>query len=106
MASKAPSVNTRRPYDTSRRREKARQSHEALLDAALARFLQYGYLATTVESIAHDASTSTATIYKSYGGKPGLVRALCVRARSRAAVRHRPSCDRTCSEMPSPTRGG
>src|SRR4249920_267145 len=80
MAPKVASVNTRRPYDSTRRREKARRSHDALLDAALARFLQYGYLATTVESIAHDASTSTATIYKSYGGKPGLVRALCARA--------------------------
>ena len=80
MAPIVQPVNTRRPYDTTRRREKARQAHDALLNAAMARFLEHGYLATTVESIAHDAATSTATIYKSYGGKPGLVRALCARA--------------------------
>jgi AcrR family transcriptional regulator len=76
----SPSVKPRRAYDTSARRERARITHEALLDAALARFLDQGYAATTVESIALDAGVSDATIYKSYGGKPGLVRALCERA--------------------------
>jgi AcrR family transcriptional regulator len=64
----------------SARRERARLTHEALLDAALVRFLEQGYAATTLESIALDAGVSDATIYKSYGGKPGLVRALCERA--------------------------
>jgi AcrR family transcriptional regulator len=39
-----------------------------------------GYSATTVESIAEAAGVSAATIYKTYGGKAGLVRALCDRA--------------------------
>jgi AcrR family transcriptional regulator len=73
-------VKARRAYDTSARRERARRNHEALLDAALARFLEHGYGATTIESIALDVGVSDATIYKSYGGKPGLVRALCQRA--------------------------
>jgi AcrR family transcriptional regulator len=51
-----------------------------LLDAALIRFNEHGYTATTVESIAGDAGVSAATIYKAYGGKPGLVRTLCLRA--------------------------
>ena len=54
--------------------------HNALLDAAMERFGEHGYTATTVESIAADADVSAATIYKTYGGKPGIVRALCLRA--------------------------
>lgn len=39
-----------------------------------------GYTATTVGAIAEAASVSPATIYKTYGGKSGLVRTLCLRA--------------------------
>lgn len=80
MVAMDASVNPRRPYDATLRRERARQTHEGLLDAALVRFLESGYAATTVDSIADDAGVSAATIFKSYGGKPGLVRALCERA--------------------------
>ncbi len=73
-------VNTRRGYDSSRRKERSRDTHNALLDAALLRFVQQGYSATTIDSIALDADVSSATIYKTYGGKSGLVRALCKRA--------------------------
>ena len=73
-------VNGRRAYDSSRRRARSRRTHEALLDAALVRFVDQGYTATTIESIAADAAVSEATIYKTYGGKSGLVRALCERA--------------------------
>ena len=73
-------VNPRRAYDSSRRRERARHTHTALLDAAQARFIDRGFMATTIESIAADAGVSPATIYKTYGGKSGLVRALCERA--------------------------
>jgi len=77
---KGSTVNPRRQYDASGRRERARIVHNALLDTALQRFTSDGYAATTIESIAADVGTSAATIYKSYGGKPGLVRALCHRA--------------------------
>ena len=73
-------VNGPRAYDSSRRREQSRQTHKALLDVAQARFIEHGYTATTIESIAADAEVSAATIYKSYGGKSGVVRALCERA--------------------------
>ncbi|MEY2444332.1 MAG: hypothetical protein QOE00_912 [Ilumatobacteraceae bacterium] len=76
----SPQVNVRRPYNSGRRLEHARQNQVALLDAALRRFAEQGYTATTIESIATDAGVSEATIYKTYGGKPGLVRALCLRA--------------------------
>jgi AcrR family transcriptional regulator len=75
-----PQVNARRRYNGDRRLAQARRSHDALLDAALTRFERQGYTATTIESIAADAAVSEATIYKTYGGKPGIVRALCLRA--------------------------
>ncbi len=69
-----------RSYDASSRRDRARQQHEAALVEAARLFLERGYSATTVESIAQEAGVSAATIYKSYGGKVGLVRSLCERA--------------------------
>jgi AcrR family transcriptional regulator len=50
------------------------------LDAAHRRFLADGFTATTISSIADDAAVSVDTIYKAFGGKPGLVKALCERA--------------------------
>ena len=49
------------------------------MDIALARFLSDGFAGTTITSIAAGADTSPDTIYKSFGGKAGLVRALCER---------------------------
>lgn len=76
----AEQVNARRSYNSSRRRERSRETHDALLDAAQSRFLEQGYSVTTIDSIAADVAVSAATIYKTYGSKAGLVRALCERA--------------------------
>jgi len=73
-------VNARRAYNSNRRIERSRDTHSALLDAALAMFLERGYSATTIDSIAAAAAVSPATIYKTYRSKAGLVRALCERA--------------------------
>jgi AcrR family transcriptional regulator len=43
-------------------------------------FLAGGYSSTTVQAIAAAAGVSTDTIYKSFGGKPGLIRAIRDRA--------------------------
>jgi AcrR family transcriptional regulator len=77
---RAPQVNARRAYNADWRLEQSRKTHTTLLDAALYLFYERGYTATTIESIASAADVSEATIYKTYGGKPGIVRALCVRA--------------------------
>jgi AcrR family transcriptional regulator len=69
-------VKTPRRYDGSRRREQARRVQESVLEAARQRLLQQGYAATTVAMIAEDAGTSVDTIYKTFGGKAGLVRRL------------------------------
>ncbi len=67
----------RRRYDASRRRDQARRTREAIIAAARRRFLDDGYSATTIASIAADAASSADTIYKSFGGKAGLLRAVC-----------------------------
>ena len=69
-------VKSTRRYDTSRRREQARQTRDAVLHAAREQFLEHGYAATTVARIAERAGTSVETVYKAFGGKSGLVRAL------------------------------
>ncbi|MEO5842188.1 MAG: TetR/AcrR family transcriptional regulator [Acidimicrobiales bacterium] len=69
-----------RRYDSTRRQEQARQTGDAILAAARRRFLDRGFASTTIASIASDAGVSVDTVYKSFGGKPGLVRAICAHA--------------------------
>lgn len=76
----APDVKRTRPYDASRRREQARHSRVRIIDAAERLFLRDGYTSTTVASIAADAGVSADTIYKAFGGKTGLIRAIRDRA--------------------------
>lgn len=72
-------MNTVKPrrYDASRRREQARVNREVIVVAARQRFLVDGFTATTIASIAADAGATVDTIYKSFGGKAGLLRAMC-----------------------------
>jgi AcrR family transcriptional regulator len=69
-------VKPRRRYDSSGRQAQARRTREAILDAAQRQFLDGGYAATTIAAIAAEAGVSVETIYKAFGGKPGLVRAI------------------------------
>jgi AcrR family transcriptional regulator len=79
MEQKSSPVNTRRRYDSSGRRERARQTRDQIAGAARELFLADGYAATTVAAIAAAARVSVETIYKGFGGKPGLVRAIAER---------------------------
>jgi AcrR family transcriptional regulator len=69
-------VKGKRSYDSSRRREQAARTREDVLEAARAEFLGRGYAATTVARVASGAGVSVETVYKAFGGKAGLVRAL------------------------------
>lgn len=73
-------ARVKRAYDSTGRQQRAREQRRTTLTAARELFLRDGYPATTVDSIAHAVGISAATIYKSYGGKTGLVRALCAEA--------------------------
>ena len=76
MDPRSPDVNPKRAYDASSRRERARRNQAKIIERAERRFLRDGYATTTVAAIAADADVSADTIYKSFGGKPGLVRAI------------------------------
>jgi len=69
-----------RRYDASRRRAQAVERHARVLDVAWSLFQTNGYAATTVGAVARRALVSEETVYKTFGGKSGLVRALRVRA--------------------------
>jgi AcrR family transcriptional regulator len=71
-----PEVKGRRPYDSTRRQAQASATRDVILEAARRRFLEDGFAGTTIASIAADAGVSVDTVYKTFGGKPGLVRAI------------------------------
>ncbi|HSB85072.1 MAG TPA: helix-turn-helix domain-containing protein [Ilumatobacteraceae bacterium] len=65
-----------RRYDASGRREQARRTRAAVITAARTMFLESGYAATTLTAVARSAGVSVETIYKVFGNKPGLVKAV------------------------------
>jgi AcrR family transcriptional regulator len=73
-------VKAKRRYDSSRRREQAERTRAMILDIAHRKFVERGYASTTVPCVAEQAGTSVETLYKAFGGKAGLVRALWERA--------------------------
>lgn len=66
----------RRSYNSERRREAADRNRAAVLAACRELLFRDGYHATTVRSVAELAGVSVETVYKTFGGKPGLVKAL------------------------------
>lgn len=71
-----PSSAPRRPYDSGRRQQAARRNRAAMLEACRELLFRDGYQATTVRAVAERAGVSPETLYKAFGGKPGLVKAL------------------------------
>jgi AcrR family transcriptional regulator len=69
-------VKTRRVYDATRRRESARRSRRTVLDAAQRLFLERGFAATTMDDVADAAGVSSKNIYKVFGNKVGLAKAV------------------------------
>jgi AcrR family transcriptional regulator len=82
MSHPPPRRKGSRAYDATARRARAREKLERTLEEAKALFLERGYVGATVEAIARAAGVSAATVYKTYGGKAGLIRELCSRALS------------------------
>lgn len=72
-------VKPPRRYDSSRRLRAARASRDRVLDVAQERFLSHGYAETTIAAIAEEAGVSVDTVYKTFRGKTGLLRALAER---------------------------
>ncbi|MER6209212.1 TetR/AcrR family transcriptional regulator [Streptomyces sp. NPDC001642] len=76
MGVPTPDGTPRRSYNSEGRRETARRNRAAVLAACRELLFQDGYHATTVRAVAERAGVSPETVYKSFGGKPGLVKAL------------------------------
>jgi AcrR family transcriptional regulator len=66
-------VKGRRRYDSAGRRARAEATRSSVLATAERLLLANGYAGTTIASIAEAAGVSAETIYKVFGGKPGLV---------------------------------
>jgi len=65
-----------RPYRSSLRAERARETRRRLVEAAATHFLDTGYAGTSLASIAGTASVSVDTVYKRFGSKIGLLQAV------------------------------
>ena len=69
-------VKQARQYDSSRRQAQARETRAAVLDTARTLFLERGYASTTVGEIAAAVGVSIETVYKAFGNKAGLLKAI------------------------------
>jgi AcrR family transcriptional regulator len=65
-----------RPYDARSRRESAARNRAAVLAACRELLFRDGYHDMTVRSVAGQAGVSPETVYKAFGGKAGLMKAL------------------------------
>ena len=98
-------VKTSRRYDSTRRQERARQTRERVVRTAERQFLDDGYSATSVAAIAAEAEVSVDLIYKTFGGKPGLIRAIFQRALEGVGpIPAERRSDRLQAEEPDPRR--
>lgn len=71
-----PPGTTRRVYDSSRRQAEARARRAAILAACRAELEHSGYAGLTIRAVAGRASVSQEMVYKSFGGRRDLVKAL------------------------------
>lgn len=68
--------SSRRAYDVSGRRAVAARNRQAVLAACRELLLARGYQATTIRAVAERAGVSAELVYKAFGSKPGLMKAV------------------------------
>ena len=66
--------DVKRSYDSPLRKAQAAATRRAIIDAAAASFIERGYVATSIETIAEAAGVSRATVFTSVGGKKELLK--------------------------------
>jgi AcrR family transcriptional regulator len=71
-----PTADSPRSYDSSRRRAAAQANRGAILEACRELLGRDGYQATTIRAVAQHANLSPETIYKAFGSKPQMMKAL------------------------------
>jgi AcrR family transcriptional regulator len=72
----AAKVKRTRRYDSARRQDAARRRRAAVVETASRLFLSEGFARTTIARIAEEAGVSEETVYKAFGNKIALVRAI------------------------------
>lgn len=63
----------KRQYESTRRREQARQTRRAILNAAGKLFVDPGYAATPLTAVAAEAGVAIQTVYAAFGSKRQLL---------------------------------
>lgn len=66
--------DVKRSYESPLRKAQAATTRRAIIDAAAALFIERGYVATSIETIAEAAGVSRATVFTSVGGKKDLLK--------------------------------
>jgi TetR/AcrR family transcriptional regulator of autoinduction and epiphytic fitness len=69
-------VAVKRRYESAHRQEQARQTRQAILNAAAALFVDPGYAATPLTAVAAKSGVAIQTVYKVFGSKQALLSAL------------------------------
>jgi AcrR family transcriptional regulator len=80
-------VKPRRRYNATRRQAQAAQTRQDILTSAHQLFLERGYAGTTIAAIAQAASVVVETIYRAYGSKADLFKAVVRAAVAGGAAR-------------------
>jgi len=70
----------KRGSDSTRRQAQAQRTRADVLEAAHGLLLERGYAVTSMADVAAAAAVSVETVYKAFGNKAGLVRAVAERA--------------------------
>ena len=102
-------VKTRRRYESPRRQQQAAQTRADILAAAGTLFRSRGYAGTSMPAIATEAGVVIETIYRSFGSKAGLFRAVVEAvlaggaSRAEVPVEERPAI-RAVIDEPDPRR--
>ena len=93
-----PAVKPRRTYNSESRLRKAAENRAAVLNTAQQMFLEGGYAAVSIPAIANGAGVSSEFIYKAFGPKPELLKAVFDRSVTGddepIAVQERPAIQR------------
>jgi AcrR family transcriptional regulator len=66
----------KRRYDNSRRLAQVRATRLRVIEAARSLFIEYGYPATTLETVADTADVALPTLYRLFGSKRALLKAV------------------------------
>src|SRR5260370_38379190 len=65
----------KRRYDNSRRLAQVRATRLRVIEAARSLFIEHGYPATTLETVADTADVALPTLYRLFGSKRALLKA-------------------------------